>query len=58
MSEPKNYEALLLASNWYAKLRPLLLDLVGDFAGKELFFIDGDSLCLHVLQDPRIEIEG
>ncbi|KAJ6258500.1 hypothetical protein Dda_6542 [Drechslerella dactyloides] len=56
-SSNKSYPALEQLSSWYGSLRPLLLDLVGDFAGQELFFIDGDSLCLHILQDARIEIE-
>ncbi|KAK6337775.1 hypothetical protein TWF696_001255 [Orbilia brochopaga] len=51
------YPALDQLSGWYGSLRPLLLDLVGDYAGQELFFIEGDSLVLHILQDARIQVE-
>ncbi|EPS44374.1 hypothetical protein H072_1644 [Dactylellina haptotyla CBS 200.50] len=51
-----SYEGLAHISSWYGGLRPLFLDLVGDYAGEELFFIEGDSLCLHVFGDTRIEI--
>ncbi|KAM4058822.1 DEAD/DEAH box helicase [Hirsutella rhossiliensis] len=33
---------------WYQAISPLRVDLVGDFAGKELFAIHGDSLCFIV----------
>ncbi|KAK6333848.1 hypothetical protein TWF730_004030 [Orbilia blumenaviensis] len=48
------YECLQKVSTWYGSLRPLLLDLVGDYAGQELFFVEGDSLCYHIFSDPRI----
>ncbi|KAF3913498.1 hypothetical protein AA313_de0209977 [Arthrobotrys entomopaga] len=51
------YDALSQISSYYGSLRPLLLDLVGDYAGQELFFIEGDSLCLHILNDKSIEID-
>ncbi|EWC47251.1 hypothetical protein DRE_03370 [Drechslerella stenobrocha 248] len=45
------YRALERLPVWYSFLHPLSLDLVGDYAGQELFFIDGDSLVLHATQD-------
>ncbi|KAK6356695.1 hypothetical protein TWF718_001037 [Orbilia javanica] len=50
------YDHLERASEWYGTLRPLRLDLVGDYAGQELFFIEGDSLCRHVFDDTRISV--
>ncbi|KAK6509847.1 hypothetical protein TWF481_004576 [Arthrobotrys musiformis] len=52
------YDCLERVSEWYGSLRPLLLDLVGDYAGQELFFIEGDSLCRHIFNDARISIEN
>ncbi|KAK6533932.1 hypothetical protein TWF281_005275 [Arthrobotrys megalospora] len=58
MDVPDTYEGLNKVSSWYGSLRPLLLDLVGDFAGQELFFIEGDSLCHHIFNDTRIAIDN
>ncbi|KAF3097586.1 hypothetical protein TWF569_011327 [Orbilia oligospora] len=55
--DPK-YRCLEQVSDWYASLRPLLLDLVGDYAGQELFFIEGDSLCRHIFSDKRVSINS
>lgn len=43
---------------WYMGLRTQTLDLVGDFAGNELFLLEGDSLLLQCFADPKIEFEG
>lgn len=43
---------------WYQSLRTQSLDLVGDYAGNELFLIEGDSLLLQCFGDPKIELEG
>ncbi|XP_044717417.1 putative dead deah box helicase protein [Hirsutella rhossiliensis] len=40
---------------WYQAISPLRVDLVGDFAGKELFAIHGDSLLLHCLTEARVD---
>ena len=32
------------------------MDLIGDYAGKELFVIDGDSLVQRVLSDPLLAL--
>jgi hypothetical protein len=44
--------------SWYAKSRTLWIDLVGDYAGKELFLIEGDSLLRECFEDKRIDFEG
>ncbi|KAG9000216.1 hypothetical protein FRB94_005612 [Tulasnella sp. JGI-2019a] len=41
---------------WYGRLNPRYMDLVGDYAGMEPFVIDGDSLCELVLNDPLLAI--
>ncbi|EPS30640.1 hypothetical protein PDE_05592 [Penicillium oxalicum 114-2] len=39
----------------YDKLPSRTVDLVGDYAGDELFIIDGDSLLLHVFSDSKLD---
>lgn len=41
---------------WYESLSPIKVDLVGDFAGKELFAIHGDALMLHCIHDARVDL--
>lgn len=43
---------------WYMRLPTQTLDLVGDYAGNELFLLEGDSLLLQCFADPKIKIEG
>lgn len=44
--------------SWYDRTRPMWIDLVGDYAGKELFLIEGDSLLRECFEDERIDFEG
>ncbi|KAH8601965.1 hypothetical protein B0O99DRAFT_607849 [Bisporella sp. PMI_857] len=44
-------------TNWYDCCRPLFIDLVGDYAGKELFLIEGDSLLRECFEDSRIDFK-
>jgi hypothetical protein len=41
--------------SWYDTSRPRRLDLVGDYAGQELFLIDGDSLLRDCFGDARLD---
>lgn len=41
----------------YRKLMSRRVDLVGDYAGNELFLIDGDSLLLRCFADPKLDFE-
>jgi len=50
-----NPDILAQINTFYRKLRPLVVDLVGDYAGKDLFFIEGDSLLLQILSLDRID---
>lgn len=36
----------------------MFIDLVGDYAGKELFLIEGDSLLRECFEDERIDFDG
>ena len=40
---------------WYAGIGAKYLDLVGDYAGKEKFFIEGDSLLLECFTSPQLD---
>ena len=44
--------------SWYDRTRPMWIDLVGDYAGKELFLVEGDSLLRECFEDERIDFEG
>lgn len=44
--------------SWYSSSRPLWLDLVGDYAGKELFLVEGDSLLRECFEDSRLDFDG
>ncbi|EXJ74403.1 uncharacterized protein A1O5_02699 [Cladophialophora psammophila CBS 110553] len=41
---------------WYDDLYSRTVDLVGDYAGDELFIIEGDSLLLHSFSDAKIDL--
>lgn len=43
---------------WYDGTRPMFIDLVGDYAGKELFLVEGDSLLRECFEDDRIDFDG
>ncbi|KAK0102274.1 hypothetical protein ONS95_005896 [Cadophora gregata] len=44
--------------SWYDRTRPMWIDLVGDYAGKELFLVEGDSLLRECFEDERIDFAG
>lgn len=44
--------------SWYDNRLPRFIDLVGDYAGKELFLIEGDSLLRHCMEDDRLDFQG
>ncbi|KAH8807909.1 hypothetical protein F5884DRAFT_821438 [Xylogone sp. PMI_703] len=51
--EPDKPEESII--QWYDSRRPIWIDLVGDYAGKELFLIEGDSLLRHCFEDKRLD---
>jgi hypothetical protein len=44
--------------SWYSRLSARYVDLVGDYAGKERFFVEGDSLLLEVFSTSQLDFEG
>ncbi len=42
-------------NTWYAACRPRFIDLVGDYAGRELFLLEGDSLLRECFSDDRLD---
>jgi ATP-dependent RNA helicase DDX60 len=42
-------------NSWYAGCRPRFIDLVGDYAGRELFLLEGDSLLRECFSDDRLD---
>jgi len=43
---------------WFHTLHPTRIDIVGDFAGRELFILEGDSLLRVAFSDERIDMNG
>lgn len=43
---------------WYGKLPSRRVDLVGDFAGQEVFIVEGDGLLLRCFDDPDLDFHG
>ncbi|KAL9635425.1 MAG: hypothetical protein Q9204_002631 [Flavoplaca sp. TL-2023a] len=41
--------------DWYGKLPARRVDLVGDYAGQELFIVEGDGLLLRCFDDPKLD---
>ncbi|KAL8826730.1 MAG: hypothetical protein Q9170_007294, partial [Blastenia crenularia] len=41
--------------NWYGTLPTRRVDLVGDYAGQELFIVEGDGLLLRCFDDPDLD---
>ncbi|KAM0753759.1 P-loop containing nucleoside triphosphate hydrolase protein [Meredithblackwellia eburnea MCA 4105] len=56
----KNREAVQalneLDRTWYTKLVPRFIDVIGDFAGQELFICDGDAVVQYVLDDELLAL--
>lgn len=42
----------------YSQLSSRRVDLIGDYAGNELFLIEGDSLLLECFSDPKLDYEN
>jgi hypothetical protein len=54
-SSSKSQNAVL---EWYARIYSRRVDIVGDYAGNELFLVDGDSLLLHCFSDEHLDFES
>ena len=44
--------------SWYENLHSRRVDIVGDYAGNELFLIEGDSVLLNCFCDAKIDFYG
>ena len=53
LGQHQSYESSILAA--YRRLLSRRVDLVGDYAGNELFLIDGDSLLLRCFSDKNLD---
>jgi ATP-dependent RNA helicase DDX60 len=42
-------------NTWYAACRPRFIDLIGDYAGKELFLLESSSLLRECFSDDRLD---
>ena len=51
------HEGVYAHSCRYGSLTSRRVDLVGDYAGQELFLVEGDSLLLHCLSDARLDFD-
>ncbi|KAI0873640.1 hypothetical protein GGS24DRAFT_517356 [Hypoxylon argillaceum] len=45
-------------AEWYGALLPRRVDIVGDFGGKQLFLIDGDSLLIHSVATSAVDYDA
>ncbi|KAF9871134.1 DEAD/DEAH box helicase [Colletotrichum karsti] len=52
---PVGSAALTALTKWKASLTPLRVDIVGDFAGKELFAIHGEALLCHCVTRAKVD---
>jgi hypothetical protein len=43
---------------WYNSQRPVSMDIVGDFAGKELFAVHGEALILYCISEAKVDFDG
>lgn len=41
--------------SWYDSTNPRFVDLVGDYAGQELFLVEGDGLLREAFGDERLD---
>ncbi|PSK58644.1 hypothetical protein B9Z65_6659 [Elsinoe australis] len=51
-------EAPKTLQEWYKRLSSRTVDLIGDYAGNELFLVEGDSLILNCLDNKDIDLQG
>jgi hypothetical protein len=47
-----------LLERWHELIHTYTVNLIGDYAGNELFLLEGDSLLLHCFGDEAIDFKG
>lgn len=52
---PQNRRELL---QWHKSISPLKVDIVGDFAGKELFAIHGEAMLAYCVREAKVDFNG
>jgi hypothetical protein len=57
MERPQNSPDLHVLE-LYEQIRSRRVDIVGDYAGTELFLVEGDSLLLDCFSDTHIDFKG
>ncbi|KAI1139261.1 P-loop containing nucleoside triphosphate hydrolase protein [Hypoxylon sp. FL0543] len=55
LGPPLSDKSRLQLEDWHASLSPLTVDIVGDFAGKELFAIHGEALLAHCIPAAQVD---
>ncbi|KAI0443539.1 hypothetical protein F4803DRAFT_574291 [Xylaria telfairii] len=53
----KGHETCVRLAVWYAAIHPRRIDIVGDFGGKQLFLIDGDSLLHYSVTTSKVDYD-
>ncbi|KAI1117584.1 hypothetical protein F5Y14DRAFT_354734 [Nemania sp. NC0429] len=53
----EDHETCEMLAAWYATTFPRRVDIVGDFGGKQLFLIDGDSILLHSITTSGVDYD-
>jgi hypothetical protein len=43
---------------WHQAISPLKVDIVGEFAGKELFAIHGEAMLAHCVREAKVDFDG
>ncbi|KAI9840404.1 MAG: hypothetical protein M1838_004074 [Thelocarpon superellum] len=55
MDEATHSEGIRALLDWYNQRKPRSIDLVGDYAGQELFLVEGDSLLLECFSNSKLD---
>lgn len=46
----------VLDEQWWSKRHPRRMDVFGDFAGGDVFLVDGNSMLQEIFEDPLVSI--
>jgi ATP-dependent RNA helicase DDX60 len=57
-SEAKTAESEEKVLSWYKAINSRRVDLVGDYAGSELFFVEFDSLLRHCFTNAKLNFSS
>jgi hypothetical protein len=54
----ENTQADQILEQWHNEIFEYNVNLIGDYAGNELFLIEGDSLLRHCFADSTLDFQG